>query len=215
MSADNGVYILKTSEGEHRVLHTQAIENIYKGTITNFDFLNIYKYFHKCKSTKNRTTAFNIASTIYENLPICEYGIVPISIDKSWDDIVLEADIAISQKINDLKSRNFHNRLYSYDQKNLIYDLKELYYLKSSINGDISKIADYKIILDLWRHAANLNDNDLLYVRYERDRSGMVIYSTNIDAIRGDFCELLNKYTDALKHYCKLDWVILKEHGAE
>jgi len=88
MSADNGVYILKTGR-QYRVAHQQAIDNLYwnenlRKMCDTMQPISIIDMFGDCKYTTNLNTAFNIARRILQTLPICEYGIVLLDAKMSW-----------------------------------------------------------------------------------------------------------------------------------
>lgn len=91
MSADNGVYILKTKDGQIRVAHSNAINGLFdfKG---NYISEQISRHFG-CKYTKNMDKAVKIAEKIRKKLPVCEYGIqfLPYC-DKTWEQIIEETD---------------------------------------------------------------------------------------------------------------------------
>jgi len=108
MSADNGVYILKTKEGQYRVITAQAIDNL------NWSFIHfreeryvptrLLEYFGNCKYTYNRDTALNIAQNIYNHLPICEYGIQTFSINRTWNRIKHDSIDYARQEIKSLEA---------------------------------------------------------------------------------------------------------------
>lgn len=94
MSADNGVYILQSLDG-FRVIHAQAIENLYWWEIEDcgkmVDRLNpqeLKRYFGKCKVFSTKEEADKEAQKIYDEImkddfcPIVEYG---ISYIKGWE----------------------------------------------------------------------------------------------------------------------------------
>lgn len=122
MSADNGVYILKTREGQYRVRNLQAIDNL------NWSFIHfrpehyvptrILEYFGNCKYTYKSDVALQIAQNIYNHLPVCEYGIQTISIDRTWNRIKHDS---IDYARQELKSLNENNIYHSYD-----YDIDKL-----------------------------------------------------------------------------------------
>lgn len=99
MSADNGIYILKCKD-QYRVLHTQAIDNIYL-TFEDSSFgvamntpvsTRIIEYFGDYKYTRSKETALNIAYSMLMKLDVCEYGIQVISVNRTWKQIVNEAN---------------------------------------------------------------------------------------------------------------------------
>lgn len=101
MSADNGVYILKTKD-QYRVAHLQAIENLSWSAIDGrWDFsekakeryvpTRVMEMWGGCKYTRNREVAFQIAQRMVRNLRICEYGIHVITYNKTWRRIAEDA----------------------------------------------------------------------------------------------------------------------------
>ena len=91
MSADNGVYILKTKDNQIRVIETKAIENI-------FDFYGEYipkqvnRYFGNVPHTKDMNVANSIAQRLYRQLEVCEYGIrILPEYNKTWKEILRES----------------------------------------------------------------------------------------------------------------------------
>ena len=101
MSADNGIYILKTpkdnNEGfEYRVIHAQAIENIYWDDVNGYDYENpnpviLMDYFGNAPVlTEKEATqlVFKMEKEVLEDdfCPVLEYGINTITFPKpfSW-----------------------------------------------------------------------------------------------------------------------------------
>ena len=129
MSADNGVYILKTKEGQYRVITAQAIDNL------NWSFIHfrsehyvptrILEYFGNCRYTYNRDTALNIAQNIYNHLPVCEYGIQTIPINCTWNHIKHDSIDYARQEIKSLNDNNVDGR-YNAEAKKLEETLKYL-----------------------------------------------------------------------------------------
>lgn len=90
MSADNGVYILRTKDRQIRVAHSQAINGLFS---YNGEYIpeKIELHFGKSKYTKNMNKAIEIAQNIRKRLPICEYGIQVLPYcDKTWEEITSE-----------------------------------------------------------------------------------------------------------------------------
>ncbi len=85
MSADNGIYILVSNHPygngtEYRVIHAQAIENIFDEPNFPFDKPKFNKdqlisYFGKSRSTRNPDKAAFIADMKFKNSFICESGL--------------------------------------------------------------------------------------------------------------------------------------------
>lgn len=91
MSADNGVYILKTNK-EYRVIQTKAIENIFDD-LEEYIPEKVVEYFGKCKSTRNAEMAFKIAQKILKEVQLCEHGIKLLPFcEKSWEQITREVN---------------------------------------------------------------------------------------------------------------------------
>lgn len=92
MSADNGIYILKSpvenGKGfEFRVIEAQAIENIMDSYGVNSEHL--IKYFGEAEVLDEQQAhekAFQMEHEIYQSeIPILEYGIRTITIDRSLE----------------------------------------------------------------------------------------------------------------------------------
>jgi hypothetical protein len=96
MSADNGVYILKTINPkggyEFRVEHLQAVDNV--GWDDNLRRMtddpivqihNAHEMWGHSHVWGTREDAFRIAEKILEDLDVCEYGIQTITIQAQWD----------------------------------------------------------------------------------------------------------------------------------
>lgn len=87
MSADNGVYILRTKDRQIRVAHSQAINGLFN---YNGEYIpeKIELHFGKSKYTKDMDKAIKIAQNIKNKLPVCEYGIQVLpDCDKTWEEI--------------------------------------------------------------------------------------------------------------------------------
>lgn len=90
MSADNGIYILKSPKGkgfEFRVIHAQAIENInYEPDKGGFNTEQIKRYFDSAQVFSDEDQAWRKARDMAKEITsdefcfILEYGISSISI---------------------------------------------------------------------------------------------------------------------------------------
>lgn len=90
MSADNGVYILKTKDKQIRVAHSQAINGLFDHE-GKYIPEQIDRHFGNCKYTRSMDKAIRIAENIRKKLPVCEYGIQVLPYcDKTWEQIVSE-----------------------------------------------------------------------------------------------------------------------------
>ena len=117
MSADNGVYILKTKD-QYRVAHLHAIDNITWSVITGNETLTggyvptrVVEMWGECKYTRSRKTAYDIAHRMEMRLPVCEYGICMINLDKTWKNILRDAEKYAKLEIEFLKKSREKNIL--------------------------------------------------------------------------------------------------------
>jgi hypothetical protein len=103
MSADNGIYILHTADGQNRVAEIFAADNL------NWSFLNfksdnplvstrLIEYFGNCK-VFNDADVLKHAKQMYDECSYCEYGIVPIESKKTWKQIIEESKSLAKQEI--------------------------------------------------------------------------------------------------------------------
>lgn len=101
MSADNGIYILKTKD-QYRVAHLQSIDNVSwsiidgnwqntKETRGKYVPTRVIEMWGKCKYTRDENIAYGIAHKWASSLPICEYGVNVITYNKTWKHIVEDA----------------------------------------------------------------------------------------------------------------------------
>ena len=143
MSADNGVYILKTGN-QYRVKHLQAIDNLY-WDYCKTQFQNtivptrIFEMFCDCKYTYNCETAFKIANNIFKKLSICEYGIQLIDTNMSWGMVLKRARIHINKEIEQCRNDNVD---VVDDLKLLKQELDNTYSNKKKVNKKQSLCSD-------------------------------------------------------------------------
>jgi hypothetical protein len=100
MSADNGIYVLRTKEGQHRVAYGQSIPNLHWDEKQGKNVLQptskqLYNYFKKSRFTYDKDVAFNIATQIAEREMVLEDGIYCVNVNKNWADILAEAKVVI------------------------------------------------------------------------------------------------------------------------
>ena len=93
MSADNGIYILKTKDGKHCVKEIQAVDNLFRDYLTmksgsNFIPSRLLEYFGESKYTYDSELAMKIANSMHKKMYICEYGIVKMFVPMTWKQIV-------------------------------------------------------------------------------------------------------------------------------
>jgi hypothetical protein len=110
MSADNGIYILKTKD-QYRVIEAQAIENLWWSFI-KWDFdkgmvpTRIVEYYGGTRYTRNQETAYRVADAMANKCYILEYGIRTFSINKTWKQIIAEAKKLAPLEIEAIKKKN-------------------------------------------------------------------------------------------------------------
>ena len=129
MSADNGVYILKTLDNQYRVIDTQNIENLWWSYLKNgFDDnpvpTRIIEYYYGVPSM-NHDEANIEAEKRYEELAFCEYGIQTIKINKTWKEIISEAKSLAKEEIEAIENS------YDYKKDKEFYDEFALRLLKN------------------------------------------------------------------------------------
>jgi hypothetical protein len=94
LSADNGIYILKTRDNQYRVIHAQGISLNWSFLLfKNTDKLiptRVIELFGQSRYTYNQNLARGIAFSMAEKI-YTEYGISEIPINKTWKQIVKEA----------------------------------------------------------------------------------------------------------------------------
>ena len=136
MSADNGIYILKTKD-QYRVTHAQAIENIYWEHDSRYAcYINertnklvptrVIEYWGGCRYTRNPETAYKIAETMLKRIGFVEYGIRTFTYNKTWKHIVKDAKKKAEIEIEYLKKNSGSNWEISRLQKILDTDYKNL-----------------------------------------------------------------------------------------
>lgn len=105
MSADNGIYILKTKD-QYRVAHLQAIDNIHWSIVNRVCEklvpTRVVEMCGKCKYTRDEDMAFYIAQRWERSLPVCEYGVNVIAYNKTWKHIVEDAKSYAEKELTEL-----------------------------------------------------------------------------------------------------------------
>lgn len=109
MSADNGIYILKTKD-QYRVAHLQAIENVYWSAIDGSHDkcvpTRVVEMWGECKFTRDASKALSMANKWASKLPICEYGVNVITYNKTWKHILEDAKEYAKKEIDFIKNQN-------------------------------------------------------------------------------------------------------------
>lgn len=93
MSANNGVFILKTKDN-YRVAYSGCVDNLLPDKYRKFDATEIVRAFKDARMTKDFETAYRIAKLIEHKAGYVEYGIKIIEYNKTWWKIVKDAETA-------------------------------------------------------------------------------------------------------------------------
>ena len=119
MSADNGIYILRTKD-QYRVAHLQAIDNV-SWSIIDGDWQNkkstrgkcvptrVVEMWGNCKFTRDEGKALSLAHKWANSLPICEYGVNVITYNKTWKQILKDARAYAKKEIEVIKQSGKEN----------------------------------------------------------------------------------------------------------
>lgn len=183
MSADNGIYILKTKDRQYRVAHLQAIDNAYWSAIDGGHQelvpTRVVEMWGYCKFTRDKNKALNIAHKWASKLPICEYGVNIITCDKSWKRILEDAQKYARKEIDSIKS---------WHQEGL-WDVDEL-----------QRIADGHYISE-WenreKYYKDLRERDCGYWSVCYDKGCKCAIENNVDGFDNNVYEKLRQeYTD-------------------
>ena len=93
MSADNGIYVLSTNDGEIRVAHAQAIENIGEGK-SELNKITLVLYFKDSEVYTDAEEAWLIAVKLLKEFEYVEYGICPITLDIPFPNMTFQRAIS-------------------------------------------------------------------------------------------------------------------------
>ncbi len=128
MSADNGIYILKTKD-QYRVAHLQAIDNV-SWSVIDGDWKNsestrgkcvptrVVEMWGDCKFTRDEGKALRLAHNWASKFPICEYGVYVITYNKTWKHILKDAQKYAKKEIEFIKKSGKEN-MWSYELQQL------------------------------------------------------------------------------------------------
>lgn len=126
MSADNAILILELKD-QFRVVKAGAIDNLYwkwsneihSGELV---FARVFEYFNKSKKFTDRGEAFSFASNLYKKQDFVEYGIIPLEIKKTWNQLLNTArEELIAEKMFVLNNPELKNRADILDEINYSY----------------------------------------------------------------------------------------------
>lgn len=107
MSADNGIYILKTKD-QYRVAHFQNAEYMYYSAITDIYSDEVVpsravELWGDGKFTRREEIALRLAHRWASGLPICEYGVNLIKVNETWKDLMKEARTYAKREVEVIK----------------------------------------------------------------------------------------------------------------
>lgn len=123
MSADNGVYILKTKD-QYRVAYAHAIENLWWNfiKIRNEDEMvstRLVELYGRKRYTRDAEKAMKVAQAIARDSGYLEYGIKILPINKTWEQIVYEAKRLAPLEIKAIKENYPNDDRWSYQLRDL------------------------------------------------------------------------------------------------
>lgn len=101
MSADNGVYILKTKD-QYRVILAQAIKNIFDGR-NKLKPVEVVYLWNSVRHTRDEVKAMDIDKTI-NSRTYTEYGIKTFTYNKTWKHIVEDAKNSAKWQLENISS---------------------------------------------------------------------------------------------------------------
>lgn len=115
MSADNGIYILRTRD-QYRVAHLQAIDNIrcsamggcrQEGDQAQMKYVptRVVEMWGDCECTRDAGRAMDIACAWADRLAECEYGVRVIACDKTWEQILEEARAFAQEELRFIRAQ--------------------------------------------------------------------------------------------------------------
>lgn len=106
MSADNGIYILKAKD-QFRVVHAQAIENVYGDCSYSNNILNpleVVRIWGNCRYTRHLLKAMTIAVSMDREYQT-EYGIKVFEYKKTWKHICEDAKRRAEVELENIKNK--------------------------------------------------------------------------------------------------------------
>ena len=129
MSADNGIYILKTKD-QYRVAHFQnaeymnysIVEGYYENEIVPTRAVELWG---DSKFTRKESVALHLAHNWASKLPICEYGVNLVKVNKTWKELMKEAIVHAKREIDAIKKAGTEK----YWNMELLHKIADGYYL--------------------------------------------------------------------------------------
>jgi hypothetical protein len=107
MSADNGIYILKTKR-QYRVIQAAAIENLYWSYATGYSEnlvpTRLVEYFGSSPATYSKEIAYDIAFSMNKQFKT-EYNVSLIETNLCWAEVVKYAQYLARYEIDAIKNK--------------------------------------------------------------------------------------------------------------
>ena len=129
MSADNGIYILKTKD-QYRVAHFSNAEHMNYSIIEGY-YENeivptrVVELWGDSKFTRKESVALHLAHNWASKLPICEYGVNLVKVNKTWKELMKEAIVHAKREIDAIKKAGTEK----YWNMELLHKIADGYYL--------------------------------------------------------------------------------------
>ncbi len=113
MSADNGIYILKTRD-QYRIAHLQSAEYMNYSILTqncNDEIIptRAVELWGDGKFTRKENIALHIAHKWADSLPICEHGVNIVKYNNTWKELLKEAVKYAQLEIKTIEKRGNEN----------------------------------------------------------------------------------------------------------
>lgn len=136
MSADNGIYILKTKD-QYRVAHFSNAEymnySIVKGSYENKIIpTRAVELWGDSKFTRRESIALHLAHNWANELLICEYGVNVVEVNKTWKELMKDAKIYARREIDAIKNAGTEE----YWNMELLQKIADGYYLSEWLHRE-------------------------------------------------------------------------------
>lgn len=151
MSADNGIYILKTKD-QYRVayftnpeiMYYSPIIGIYEDEIVSSRAVELWG---DSKFTRKESIALHLAHNWASKLPICEYGVNLVKVNKTWKELMKDARTHAKREIDFIKkdsNKDYFDGSKNYLNMDKLQKIADGYYLvewlhREQYNKDLRK----------------------------------------------------------------------------
>lgn len=122
MSADNGIYILRLRDDKCRVIHAQAIDNLWwdftaRSRVKDLVPTRVVHYFGQCEELSYPEALIKAHEMEEEimnsDFPILEYGVSVIRCNLTWDELIKAAKEHAKKEIEAIA--HFNDGRWDYD----------------------------------------------------------------------------------------------------